>query len=166
MKITLPDKTVKEFPDRVTVAEIAAAIGPGLKKAALAGVVNGRLVDLDYRVAGDSTLRVITFADDEGKEIFWHSSAHVMAQAVLDLYWAVIDSAHAALMEVGEIPPSPNHVADLMQQKLVDKKLMPKRYVDIMKLFYETSKKIARREIKDIKGMEYEIYYKKAKDFV
>ena len=86
MKITLPDKTVKEFPDRVTVAEIAAAIGPGLKKAALAGVVNGRLVDLDYRVAGDSTLRVITFADDEGKEIFWHSSAHIFAAALLRLF--------------------------------------------------------------------------------
>lgn len=91
----------------------------------------------------------------------WH-----LMQAVIDLYWAVIDSAHAALMEIGEIPPSPNHVADLLDQKLVKKHLINKKHIETMKLFYSVSKKIARRELKDIKGLEYEIYYKKAREFV
>lgn len=61
-------------------------IGPGLKKAALAARVNGRLVDLDIPIQSDADIRIITYDDDEGKEIFWHSSAHIMASAILRLF--------------------------------------------------------------------------------
>jgi len=91
----------------------------------------------------------------------WH-----LLQATIDLYWAVIDAAHAALMKLGEIPPSPEHVADLMQKKIVDEHLIDKKYVEIMRGFYKLSKAIAQKEIKEIKGPEFERYYGYAKDFV
>ena len=91
----------------------------------------------------------------------WH-----LRQAVLDLYWAVIDSAHAALMKIGEIPPSPAHVADLLEEKMYRKGLITKRYVTIMRNFHQISKHIMKSEIKDIHGNEYEKHYKDAKDFV
>jgi len=91
----------------------------------------------------------------------WHVS-----QAVLDLYWAVIDSAHAALMKVGEIPPTPEHVADLLEQKLVKRKMLEHKYVIIMKNFYRLMKMITHREITEVKGEEYDRYFKIAEDFV
>jgi predicted nucleotidyltransferase len=91
----------------------------------------------------------------------WH-----VLQAALDLYWAVIDAAHAALMKVGEIPPSPDHVAGLIDSKLVKAGLVPKRYTDVMKFFYELSKKITHREIAEIPGKKYDEYKELAQDFV
>jgi len=87
-------------------------------------------------------------------------------QATLDLYWAVIDAAHAALMRHGEIPPTPEHVADLLEQKLVKKKLLEHKYVTIMRHFYKLMKMITHREVKEIKGEEYDKYFKSAEDFV
>jgi predicted nucleotidyltransferase len=91
----------------------------------------------------------------------WH-----LIQATLDLYWGVIDAAHAALMKHGEIPPTPEHVADLLEQKLVKKKLLEHRYVTTMRHFYKIMKMIVHREIKQIKGCEYDKYYVAADDFV
>ena len=82
----LPDGSRKSFSEPVTVREVAADIGPGLAKAALAGEFNGRLVDVDYRIEGDGSLRIITTRDDEGVEVIRHSTAHLMAQAVKRLY--------------------------------------------------------------------------------
>ncbi len=90
---------------------------------------------------------------------------HIM-QAVLDLYWAVIDSAHAALMKLGEIPPSPNHVADLIEEKMVKKGIVEKRYASIMRDFYHLSKSIIHRDIKQIHGADFDRYLKDAEDFV
>ena len=95
-----------------------------------------------------------------------HNSKWHLMQATLDLYWAVIDAAHAALMRHGEIPPTPEHVADLLEQKLVKKKLLKHKYVTIMRHFYKIMKMITHREIKEIKGEEYDKYYKAAEDFV
>ena len=95
-----------------------------------------------------------------------HNSKWHLLQATLDLYWAVIDAAHAALMKHGEIPPTPEHVADLLEEKLVKKKLLERKYVAIMRHFYKTMKMIVHREIKEIKGEEYDRYYKAAEDFV
>jgi threonyl-tRNA synthetase len=86
MKLVFPDRSVKEFPEGTSAREIALAIGPGLEKAALAAEIDGRLVDLSYPVQRDSQIKIITFADDIGKEIFWHSSAHIMASAILRLF--------------------------------------------------------------------------------
>jgi threonyl-tRNA synthetase len=84
--ITLPDGSRKTFEHPVTVAEVAAAIGPGLAKAALAGRVGGKLVDTSHRIEKDAELAVITGRDPEGLEIIRHSTAHLMAQAVKELY--------------------------------------------------------------------------------
>ena len=95
-----------------------------------------------------------------------HNSRWHLLQATIDLYRAVIDSAHAALMKHGEIPPTPEHVADLLEQKLVQKKLLESKYVTIMRHFYKIMKMITHREIKEIKGEEYERYYASAEEFV
>jgi|TARA_B100000315_G_scaffold20471_1_gene18105 predicted nucleotidyltransferase/uncharacterized protein (UPF0332 family) len=95
-----------------------------------------------------------------------HNSKWHLLQATLDLYWAVIDAAHAALMRHGEIPPTPEHVADLLEQKLVKKKLLEHEYVTIMRHFYKLMKMITHREIKEIKGEEYDKYFKSAERFV
>lgn len=91
----------------------------------------------------------------------WH-----LLQATLDLYWAVIDSAHAALMSFGEIPPTPAHVADLLDGKLVKKKLLEKKYVETMKRFYRISKNIMHKQTREINGKEYDGLLKEAQDFV
>jgi len=94
-----------------------------------------------------------------------NSKWHIL-QATLDLYWAVIDASHAALMNVGEIPPSPSHVGDLLEEKLVKEHKLEKKYVDIMRKFYDLSKKILRRDIKEISGAEFDKYYAEAREFV
>ena len=84
--ITLPDGSRREFPQPLTVAEIAAAIGPGLARAALAGKINGKLVDTSYRVEHDAEVAIVTDKSPEGIEVIRHSTAHLLAQAVKELY--------------------------------------------------------------------------------
>src|SRR5258707_3751689 len=84
--IRLPDGSIKSFPSPVTVAEVAQAIGPGLARAALAGKVNGKLVDTSYRLESDSELAIVTERDNEGVEILRHSTAHLLAYAVKELF--------------------------------------------------------------------------------
>ncbi len=84
--ITLPDGSEKQFPQAVTVHQVAASIGAGLAKAALAGEINGRLLDTSYLIETDSKLRIITERDVEGLEIIRHSTAHLLAQAVKQLF--------------------------------------------------------------------------------
>jgi len=86
VNITLPDGTEKAFPGPVTVAEVALSIGPGLAKAALAGKVDGKLVDTSFRIESDAELAVITPKSPEGLEILRHSTSHLMAQAVQELF--------------------------------------------------------------------------------
>jgi len=94
-----------------------------------------------------------------------NSKWHVM-QAVVDLYWAVIDSSHAALMSFGQIPPTPEHVADMIEEKMVKTGMLEKRYADIMRNFYKISKMIMHREVKEITGQEYDRYLKEAQAYV
>ncbi|WP_376693477.1 threonine--tRNA ligase [Wenzhouxiangella sp. EGI_FJ10409] len=86
VQITLPDGSRKDFDHPVTVHEVAESIGPGLAKAALAGEVEGRLVDTSYTIERDAELRIITARDEEGVELIRHSTAHLMAQAVQRLF--------------------------------------------------------------------------------
>ncbi|MAF06664.1 MAG: threonine--tRNA ligase [Acidiferrobacteraceae bacterium] len=86
MKITLPDASVREYPGPRTVAQIAADIGPGLAKATLGGDVDGALVDASHEIHSDAAVRIITAKDPEGLEILRHSCAHLLAQAVKQLY--------------------------------------------------------------------------------
>src|SRR5688572_13962731 len=84
--IRLPDGSSKSFPNPVSVAEIAQSIGAGLARAALAGKVNGKLVDTGYRVDSDSEVSIVTERDPEGVELLRHSAAHLLAHAVKELY--------------------------------------------------------------------------------
>jgi len=84
--ITLPDGSVKSFAGPVTGTEVAAAIGPGLAKAALAMKVDGKLVDLKTKIDHDATLAVVTAKSPEALELIRHDAAHVLAEAVQELY--------------------------------------------------------------------------------
>lgn len=84
--ITLPDGTKKSFDSPVKVADVAASIGAGLAKAAIAGSVNGQLVDTFHVIDHDADLRIITDRDPEGLEIIRHSTAHLLAHAVKTLF--------------------------------------------------------------------------------
>jgi threonyl-tRNA synthetase len=84
--ITLPDGSQRTFANPVSIEEIAADIGPGLAKAALAGKVDGKMVDTSYVVDRDTNLAIITAKDEDGLEVIRHSTAHLLAQAVKELF--------------------------------------------------------------------------------
>ena len=86
IEVTLPDGSKREFDSPVTVGDVAAPIGAGLARAALAGKVNGKLVDLSHPITENSTVSIVTDKDPEGLEIIRHSTSHLMAQAVKELY--------------------------------------------------------------------------------
>jgi len=91
----------------------------------------------------------------------WH-----LLQASLDLYWAVVDAAHAALMRIGEVPPAPAKVAHLIREKMVKRRLVSSKYADTMEFFYDLSKKITHRQVQQISGKQYEMYFDRANEFV
>ena len=84
--ITLPDGSKREYPAPLTVAEVAASIGPGLAKSALAGKVDGQLVDTSHTIAADAALAIVTDKDADGLELIRHSTAHLLAYAVKELF--------------------------------------------------------------------------------
>ena len=86
LRITLPDASVKEYSAPITPLKVAEEISPRLADAAVAAEVNGKLVDLNSEIASDASLVLHTFSTDTGKEIYWHSTAHLMAQAVKQLF--------------------------------------------------------------------------------
>ena len=84
--ITLPDQSQRQFPAPLTVAEVAASIGAGLAKAALGGKVDGQPVDLSHRIEADARLAIVTDRDADGLEMIRHSTAHLLAYAVKELF--------------------------------------------------------------------------------
>jgi threonyl-tRNA synthetase len=86
VNVTLPDGSVRQFPGPITVADIAASIGAGLAKAALAGRVDGELVDTSHRLERDAAVSIITDRDADGVDVLRHSTAHLLAYAVKSLY--------------------------------------------------------------------------------
>jgi threonyl-tRNA synthetase len=84
--ITLPDGSQREYPAPLTVAEVAASIGAGLAKAAIAGKVDGKVVDTAFRIAQDAKVSILTPKDPEGLDVIRHSTAHLLAYAVKELY--------------------------------------------------------------------------------
>ncbi|MEE9356834.1 MAG: threonine--tRNA ligase, partial [Sedimenticolaceae bacterium] len=84
--ITLPDGSQRSFDNPVSVHDVAASIGPGLAKAALAGRVDGKLVDTSFTMEQDSELAIVTSRDDDGLDVIRHSTAHLLAQAVKTLF--------------------------------------------------------------------------------
>jgi threonyl-tRNA synthetase len=86
ISIQLPDGSRREFPGSVTVGEVAAAIGAGLAKAALGGKVDGKLVDLSHRIEADAQVAIVTDKSADGIELIRHSTAHLLAYAVKELF--------------------------------------------------------------------------------
>ncbi|HSH91861.1 MAG TPA: threonine--tRNA ligase [Ramlibacter sp.] len=86
IQVTLPDGSKREFPGAVTVADVAASIGPGLAKAALAGKVDGKVVDTGFVIDKDSPVAIVTAKDPDGLEVIRHSTAHLLAYAVKELF--------------------------------------------------------------------------------
>ncbi len=86
IKLTFPDGAIKEFPIGTTTEDVAASISPGLRKKALAGQLNGQLVDLKAPLKQDGTIAIVMPGSDEGLEVLRHSSAHLLAQAVKRLF--------------------------------------------------------------------------------
>src|SRR5579862_7456156 len=84
--VTLPDGSQRRFDHPVTVDEVAGSIGPGLRKAALAARVDGKLVDTSYLIGSDAALAIVTDKDADGLEVIRHSTAHLLAQAVKELF--------------------------------------------------------------------------------
>jgi threonyl-tRNA synthetase len=84
--IRLPDGAVKKFDAPISVADVAQSIGPGLAKAALAGKVDGKLVDTSYLIDRDASLAIVTERDPEGLDVLRHSTAHLLAYAVKELF--------------------------------------------------------------------------------
>ncbi len=93
------------------------------------------------------------------------SKEHLLS-AMVELYWASVDAAHAALMCLGEIPPSPEHVADMLEKKMVKKGLLNRKYAKIMRENYNVFKQIIHRQVRDIEGREYDQFREKTIDFV
>ena len=84
--VTLPDGTVKSYDQSLTVAEVASSIGSGLAKAAIAGEVDGQLVDTSFMIENDSDVAIITNKDEKALEVIRHSTAHLLAQATQQIY--------------------------------------------------------------------------------
>jgi threonyl-tRNA synthetase len=86
VKLTFPDGNTKSFKDGITGFEVAQSIGERLAQAALAVKINGTMIDLDRPIKEDGPIEIVTFDSDEGKQLFWHSSAHLLAMAVKELF--------------------------------------------------------------------------------
>jgi len=95
-----------------------------------------------------------------------HKARQHTMSAVVDMYWAVIDASHAMLMDLGEIPPTPEHVADLLDKRMVKKGLLKKSDANIMRKFYKLFKDITHRKVKEVKGKDYDKLMKEAEYFV
>lgn len=95
----------------------------------------------------------------------YNANWHIL-QGALDLYWAVIDAAHSALMSQGFIPPSPSHVPEMLDREMAQKGLIEEKYVRTMKKFFDLMKKITHREISSMSGSDYDKYRDEAVEFI
>lgn len=86
LKITLPDGSIKEFENAVTAMDVAKSISDGLARNTISAIINGKQTEVTTPITEDSTVQLLTWNDDMGKKAFWHSSAHLLAQAILEFY--------------------------------------------------------------------------------
>ena len=86
IKITLPDGSIKEFESAVTPLDVAKSISEGLARNVISALANGNQIEITTPITTDSTLQLLTWNDDLGKKAFWHSSAHLLAQAIVEFY--------------------------------------------------------------------------------
>ncbi|HLB41584.1 MAG TPA: threonine--tRNA ligase [Gammaproteobacteria bacterium] len=164
--ITLPDGSQKEFTTPITIAEIAANIGSGLAKAALAGSVNGKLVDTFFIVDNDAHVRIITDRDPEGLEIIRHSTAHLLAQAVKLLFPSAevtigpviedgfyYDFAFERAFQPEDLVKIEKKMHELIEKNyLVSRKVVPRE--EAIKFFNQLGEKYKVKIIEDIPSNE------------
>lgn len=145
IKVTLPDGTAKEFASGVSALEVAKSIGERLAQAAVVAEVDGKLVDLTHKIATDCKFKVHTFSSPEGKNVFWHSTAHLLAQAVKRLYPKAKLTIGPAI-EGGfyyDIAHEPFHPDDLSAIENEMKKIAAENYVvERMEITLEEAKKM------------------------
>jgi threonyl-tRNA synthetase len=139
--ITLPDGSTKTFDHPVTVAEVAKSIGPGLAKAAIAGRVNGELVDACVEISDDADLAIITSKDQEGIEIIRHSFAHLIGHAVKQLF-------PAAKMAIGPVIENGFYYDIEYERSFTpeDLEAIEKRIEELIKQDYDVVRKVVTRE--------------------
>jgi threonyl-tRNA synthetase len=175
--ITLPDGSQRQFDTAVTVAQVAESIGAGLAKAALAGRVNGTLVDTSYKMTDDAELAIITERDPEGLEVIRHSCAHLMAQAVQRLFpeaqvtiGPVIedgffyDFAYERAFTPEDLEQIEKVMGDIVKENLpVSREVMSRD--DAIAMFDSMGEKYKVEIIKDIPGSEELSFYRQG-DFI
>ena len=127
INVTLKGNVVKQFENGITVAQVAKSLGTGLYKAACGAKLNDKYVDLRTAISEDSTLEILTFEDNLGKKTYWHTSAHILAQAVLRLFpeakFAIGPAIEKGFYYDFDLPRSLN-VQDLEQIELEMKKII------------------------------------------
>ena len=175
--ITLPDGTEKPFESPVTVARVAESIGPGLAKAALAGRVDDLLVDTSHLITDDASLAIITAKDEAGLEVIRHSCAHLMAQAVQQLFPSaqvtigpVIDNgfyydfAYERAFTPEDLEAIEKKMHEIAKQDLrVERSVMSRD--DAVKLFEEMGEKYKVEILESIPGDEELSFYRQG-DFI
>jgi len=175
--ITLPDSTKREFANPVTVFDVAMDIGPGLAKAALAGRVNGELVDTSYLISSDADLALVTARDEEGVDVIRHSCAHLMAMAVQELFPGAqvtigpviqdgfyYDFAYERPFTPEDLEQIEKRMNELSKQNLpVERSVMERP--DAIKLFEQMGEKYKVEIIDSIPGDEPLSFYKQG-DFI
>lgn len=123
------------------------------------------LQNLLYRGKIRPTTESILVYYNRAPATLYNSKWHIK-QAIIDLYWAVIDASHAALMKLGQVPPSPEHVTEMIENHLVKKKLISKRFAEVPNRFYHLMKLITYGDVKEISGEEFDRYFKEAESYV
>lgn len=175
--ITLPDGSQRQYDAAVTVAQVAESIGAGLAKAALAGRVNGTLVDTSYLITADAELAIITERDPEGLDVIRHSCAHLMAQAVQRLFpqaqvtiGPVIedgffyDFAYERAFTPEDLEKIEKVMGDIVKENLpVSREVMSR--ADAIALFEKMGEKYKVEIIRDIPGDEELSFYRQG-DFI
>ena len=170
IKVTLKDGLVKEFEAGVSAAEVAKSLGMGLYKAATSARLNGEVVDLRTPLNEDCTLEILTFADKDGQHAFWHTGAHVMAQAIQHLFPGAHFGIGPALdngwyYDIGGIPPITPDQFEAIEEEMrrIVKADLPveKRYITVeegREIFAGQSYKLELLEEYAAKGWQLSVY--------
>jgi len=170
IKITLPDGTGIDAEKGISVYDIIGKIGSGLQKAAVSAMINEGAVDLSCTVNEDSTLKVFPFNTPEGRDVFWHSASHVMAQAVKRLYpdarlaiGPTIDSGFYYDIDMEKtLAPDDLTVIEEEMKKIVDEGFDVKREVlnreDAIKMFSGANESYKVELINDMDGESFSVY--------
>ena len=175
--ITLPDGSQREYAEPVSVADVAASIGSGLAKAALAGRVDGTLVDTSFVMSGEHDLAIVTAKDDDGLEVLRHSCAHLMAMAVQDLFPAAqvtigpviedgfyYDFAYERAFTPEDLEKIEKKMTDLSRQNLTVTRSEMSR-TEAVQLFEQMGEKYKVEILESIPGDEALSFYKQG-DFI